>query len=125
MNPYLLVAVAVLLGLLGLAGWRLDALGDKLAEAELALEVSKENERVVTKYIDRVVTVEKRIPGAVRHIISLCDKPLPGAGHPDAAAATDARDRRIAGLAADAAACRQNSEQLSALQEVLRPQVSP
>jgi hypothetical protein len=99
---------------------------DKRADiAEAALVVQAANEKVVTKYVDKIVTVEKRIPGAVKHIYSLCEQPavVSGASDPDAAATADARDRRIAGLAADSAACRQNAEQLSALQEVLRPQL--
>lgn len=93
-------------------------------QAEAALQVSKDNERVVTRYVDKIVTIEKRIPGAVRHIYSLCDKPgVPSPADPDGAAPADARDRQIAGLAADFGACRQNAEQLKALQDVLRPQL--
>ena len=103
---------------------RWQAADERADQAEAALETEKANAKVVTKYVDRVVTIEKRIPGAVRHIYSLCEQPgVPGAGHPNAAAAADARDRRIAGLAADAGSCRQNAEQLSAIQEVLRGQI--
>ena len=103
---------------------RWQAADARADQAEAALVTEKANAKVVTKYVDKVVTIEKRIPGAVRHIYSLCEQPgVPSAGHPDAAAAADARDRRITGLAADFGACRQNAEQLSALQEVLKGQI--
>ena len=101
---------------------RWQAADARADQAEAALVTEKANAKVVTKYVDKVVTIEKRIPGAVKHIYSLCDGPVSGAGNPDAAAPADSRDRHIARLAADFAACRQNAEQLSALQEVLRPQ---
>lgn len=123
----ILIEVVVVLSLL-LATYfmfnRWQAADQRADKAEAALVVSKENERVVTKYVERVVTVEKRIPGAVRYLERLCVIPgVPSAGSPDAEAAPDPRDQRIAGLAADFAACVQNAEQLRALQDVLRPQV--
>lgn len=103
---------------------RLDAADERADRAETALRNVARNDKVVTKYVDKIVTIEKRVPGAVRHLYELCDQPgVPGAGSPDATAEADARDRRIAGLAADAGACAQNAEQLMALQEVLRPQL--
>lgn len=125
MNLTALMAMFCSLAIAGCAIlWnRWQAADERAGKAEAALVQMKSNERVVTKYVDRIVEVEKRVPIAVTHIRSLCDGPVSGAGDPDEAAAADARDRQIARLAADLAACRQNADQLSALQEVLRPQV--
>ncbi len=103
---------------------RYEAATERADQAEAALRISKENEHVVVKYVDKVVEVVKRVPVARGHLEQLCrDFILPSPGHPDAAPATDAGGGQIADLAADIGACKANAEQLSALQEVLKPQI--
>lgn len=128
MNLSLYLTAALLLALLG--GWfmydRWQAATERADKAEAALVTQASNEKVVVKYVDKIV----RIPGpaVVRdRIVRMCDSAsLPSAGSPNAAIGADPGTgspdfaRR---LAADLVAAQRNRAKLDALQEVLRPQV--
>jgi hypothetical protein len=78
----------------------------------------------VTRYIDRVRTIDRNVPLAAAAIERMCDnRKLPGAGRTDAAAGADAGIRSDT-VAADIGACARNSARLAALQAALRPQVA-
>lgn len=119
-------------GVLALALWGTwqyaGRLKDQRDAAVAALETEMANEKVVTKYVDRIV----KIPGPPvireRLVSGVCgDKDgVPGAGHSDAAAGADAGNRQpdfAEGLARDLAAAQRNRAKLEALQDVLKPQV--
>lgn len=127
MNPYLLVLIAGMATLLALAGWRLDVQGKELSAAKAALEVERTNEKVVEKYVDRVVEVERSRPIVGVALERLCNRAgMSRPGHSDAATAADPNhgqdEPTIQGLADDVTACRLNGKQLAAIQEVVREQ---
>jgi hypothetical protein len=132
MNRLLLEIGAGLLLVLGLvlALWRLAVVSDELEDAKAQLKTGAANEKIVTKYVDRIVKVpgpaviRDRIVRGVCHTIE-----LPGPGGADAAAPVDTvagRGDRAgeAELAAESLRnAKLNQEQCGALLEVLRPQV--
>lgn len=105
---------------------RWQAASDRADKAEAALAVSATNEKVVTKYVEKIVSVPGPAVIRDRVVRGLCVIPsVPGAGGAAEAAAPDAVDRQgdEAGDAAESIRnAALNQAQCSALLEVVRPQ---
>jgi hypothetical protein len=123
-SPYLLAAIAALVAVIAVMGWRMDSLGDQLDAAEAALEVERANVKIVEKYVDKVVEVERTRPVVGAALQRLCHRAgMQRPGTVDAGASADPNDgQTLQGLADDIIACRLNAEQLAGLQEVVRGQ---
>lgn len=122
----LAVAIACAVALFTL--W--NAADDRAERAEAALIAGDTNEKIVTKYVDRIV----RVPGPAvirdRLVRGLCPAAgVPGAGraHDAAGANPGAGPPDGAGnagrLAADIGACQRNRLKLEALQAALQDQI--
>lgn len=127
MNPYVLLVIAALSAALIAAGWRLDSMGDELKAAKASLETERANVKIVEKYVDRVVEVERTRPVVGEQLTRLCNRAgMLSPGHPDEAATANPdagqTEPTLQGLADDVVACRLNGKQLAALQEVVRAQ---
>lgn len=126
MNRLLLEGVVILV--LGFSCYimyqRWQDANERADKAEAALEVEKRNVKIVEKYVDRVVTIERNRPVVGAALERLCASAgLQRPGHPDAPAAPNADNGpTLQGLADDIIACQLNSEQLSGLQASIRAQ---
>jgi hypothetical protein len=104
-------------------GWEDKLEKAKKAQLQRQVVAAKGQVTEVTKYVDRIQLVEKSVPVVRDRLVRVCepprgDLPLPS-GDPDAAPAADTVDRRD-DLAAELVACRENKEQLIALQNDVR-----
>lgn len=121
-------AALVVLGALSWGLWsRLDSVTGQLDQAKATIETEHANERIVTKYVDKII----QVPGPavirdriVRGVCSTIDLPSPGTA--DEAATADALARRDHEADRASESLRNaalNQAQCGALLEVLRPQV--
>ena len=97
-----------------------------LAAAKHVAATAEANTRVVTEYVDRIQTVEKRVPVVRDRIVELCRaadaERVSGAGDPAPAATPDPDVGSLDGLAADLPENRLNVEQCQALIRAVTPQ---
>ena len=131
MNLTLIMAALLAISVAGGAViWnRYQAASERADKAEAALTVRDTNDKIVTKYVDRIVQVPGPATVRDRIVRGLCVIPsVPSAASPDAAPAPDT----VAGRSDEAGAAAEslrnaamNQIQCSALLEVLRPQVQP
>lgn len=103
---------------------RYQAATDRAVKAEAALATEKANGKIVTRYVDRVVEVERTRHVVGSALVRLCESAgMQRPGDPDEAAAANPNNGpTLEGLAADVIACRLNSDQLAAIQEVIKSQ---
>lgn len=131
MNPYGIIGVLLLLGLLGATVWRLDVVTDQRDKAESIVEAQRFNNKVEKVYVDKIVTIAGPTVIRDRLVRGLCNVTLPGVPDAAGAAPADADHRLPHGpggfdstmLAGDLRNAAINHAKLEALQAELRPQV--
>lgn len=117
MSAYLIAAMAIMAAIITGLWWRMDSLAKERDALQSQVDAARRSDVILTKYVDRIVEVEKRVPVVRNHLVELCNgAAMPsGARAAGPAGAADTHDGQIAGLAADIGSCKANAEQLDAL----------
>lgn len=107
--------------------WDKAKLKAALQVAEHRSSIDQNNVKEIIRYVDRIQTVEKRVPVVRDRIIRVCEQAagsagVPGSGGAAETSASDAAARPIDQLGDELVSARLNQEQCAALIAVVQPQ---